>query len=158
MQAASGKDVLEVLKALPCDPLRPGAEVEHLHGDVTFVADLAERGRDGREVRIPESGPLKVRVVGEKLLVEMFRLAGVPGATPASPDAAAETIDACLDEPGVGVVLVGSSYASRMGTAFRRYLQRRRLPLVLRIPDRQDEAGCAEEIREHLQTTMGVRL
>lgn len=101
---------------------------------------------------------MKARVVGDKVLVEMFRLAGVPGVTPASPGAAAETIDACLDEPDVGVVLVGSSYASRMGTAFRRYLQRRRLPLVLRIPDREDAAGCAEEIREHLQTTLGIRL
>ena len=101
---------------------------------------------------------MKVRVVGDKLLVEMFRLAGVPGVTPASADTTAESIDACLAEADVGVVLVGSSYASRMGTAFRRYLQRRKLPLVLRIPDRQDEAGCAEEIREHLQTTLGIRL
>ena len=101
---------------------------------------------------------MKVRVVGDKLLVEMFRLAGVPGVTPASPDEAADSIDACIDEPEVGVVLVGSSYASRMGPAFRRYLQRRKLPLVLRIPDRQDQAGCAEEIREHLQTTLGIRL
>ena len=101
---------------------------------------------------------MKVRVVGDKLLVEMFRLAGVPGVTPASPDGAAESIDACLAEPDIGVVLVGSSVASRMGTAFRRYLQRRKLPLVLRIPDRQDEAGCAGEIREHLQKTLGIRL
>lgn len=101
---------------------------------------------------------MKVRVVGDKLLVEMFRLAGVPGATPPSIDAAQETMEACLQEPDVGVVLVGSSYASRMGTVFRRYLQRRKLPLVLRIPDRQDEAGCADEIREHLQTTLGIRL
>lgn len=101
---------------------------------------------------------MKVRVVGDKLLVEMFRLAGVAGTTPPSPDAAGETIDAYLDEPDVGVVLVGSSYALRMGTAFRRYLQRRKLPMVLRVPDRQAQAGCADEIREHLQKTLGIRL
>ena len=101
---------------------------------------------------------MKIRVVGDKLLVEMFRLAGVAGATPPSPDAAGETIDACLQEPEVGVVLVGSSCAARMGAGFRPYLQRRKLPMVLRIPDRQDEAGCATEIREHLQKTLGIRL
>ncbi|MBN1557740.1 MAG: hypothetical protein JW951_06300 [Lentisphaerae bacterium] len=101
---------------------------------------------------------MKVRVVGDTWLVAMFRLAGVPGVTPVTPDAAAETLDACLAEPGVGVVLVGSSYAARMGARFRAYLQRRRLPMVLRIPDRQDQAGCAAEIREHLQKTLGIRL
>ena len=56
------------------------------------------------------------------------------------------------------MVLVGSSYAARMGPAFRAYLQRRKLPMVLQVPDRQDEAGCAKEIREHLQKTLGIRL
>jgi len=88
----------------------------------------------------------------------MFRLVGIPGATPSSPDAAGEAIDACLREPDVGVVLVGSSYASRMGPAFRRHLQRRKLPMVLRVPDRADQGGCAEEIRAHLQKTLGIRL
>ena len=101
---------------------------------------------------------MKVRVVGDRLLVEMLRLAGVPGVTPASPDETADSIDACIHEPEVGVVLVGSSYAARMGPAFRRYLQRRKLPLVLRIPDRADEAGGAAAIREHLQKTLGIRL
>jgi vacuolar-type H+-ATPase subunit F/Vma7 len=96
--------------------------------------------------------------VGDKLLVEMFRLAGIPGSTPSSPETTAEAIESCLREPDVGVVLVGSSYASRMGTTFRRYLQRRGLPMVLRIPDRHDRAGCAGEIREHLQKTLGIRL
>jgi len=101
---------------------------------------------------------MKVRVVGDRLLVEMFRLVGVSGATPEPSEDAAKVIDRCLGEPDVGVVLVGSSYASRMGTAFRRYLQRRKLPMVLRIPDRQDREGCADEIRDHLQKTLGIKL
>jgi vacuolar-type H+-ATPase subunit F/Vma7 len=101
---------------------------------------------------------VKVRVVGDKILVGMFRLAGVPGSTPSSFESTGAAIDAYLREPDVGVVLVGSSYAAGMGARFRPYLQRRKLPMVLRIPDRQDQEGCAGEIREHLQRTLGIRL
>ncbi|MBN1673383.1 MAG: hypothetical protein JXR37_20225 [Kiritimatiellae bacterium] len=101
---------------------------------------------------------MKVRVVGDKLLVALFRIAGVRGASPASAAEATAAIEAYLEEPGVGVVLVGSSLATLMGAAFREYLQRRRLPMVLRIPDRRDREGCAGEIRGYLQRTLGVRL
>lgn len=101
---------------------------------------------------------MKIRVVGDKLLVGLFKLSGVSGTTPARPDETAAVIDAYLAEPDIGVVLVGSSYAERMGADFRRYLQRRKLPLVLRIPDRDDQTGCADEIREYLQKSLGIRL
>jgi vacuolar-type H+-ATPase subunit F/Vma7 len=101
---------------------------------------------------------MKIRVVGDKLLVGLFQLAGVSGSTPATPDDTAAVIDAYLADPEVGVVLVGSSYAAQMGPAFRKYLQRRKLPMVLRVPDREDQAGCADEIREYLQKSLGIRL
>ena len=101
---------------------------------------------------------MKIRVVGDKLLVGLFQLAGVAGTTPATPDDTAATIDDYLDDPEIGVVLVGSSYAAQMGAGFRKYLQRRKLPMVLRVPDREDQAGCAEEIREYLQKSLGIRL
>ena len=101
---------------------------------------------------------MKIRVVGDKLLVGLFQLAGVAGKTPASPDATGAVIDDYLEDPEIGVILVGSSYAAQMGAAFRPYLQRRKLPLVLRVPDREDQAGCADEIREYLQRSLGIRL
>lgn len=101
---------------------------------------------------------MKIRVVGDKLLVGLFQLAGVSGTTPVTPDDTAAAIDDYLADPEIGVVLVGSSYAAHMGSGFRAYLQRRKLPMVLRIPDRQDQAGCAEEIRDYLQRSLGIRL
>jgi len=101
---------------------------------------------------------MKIRVVGDKLLVGLFQLSGVTGTTPVTPDDTAAAIDGYLTDPEVGVVLVGSSCAAHMGTAFRPYLQRRKLPMVLRVPDREDQAGCADEIREYLQKSLGIRL
>ncbi len=101
---------------------------------------------------------MKIRVVGDKLLVGLFQLSGVSGSTPATPDDTATVIDEYLADPEIGVVLVGSSYAAQMGAAFRPYLQRRKLPLVLRLPDRDDQAGCADEIRAYLQKSLGIRL
>lgn len=101
---------------------------------------------------------MKVRVVGDNLLVGLFRVSGIAGTTPLSPEDTAAAIDGYLAEPDVGVVLVGSSHAAQMGGKFREYLQRRKLPMVLRIPDREDQEGCAEEIRDYLQRTLGIRL
>ncbi|NQU38957.1 MAG: hypothetical protein HQ523_03305 [Lentisphaerae bacterium] len=101
---------------------------------------------------------MKIRVVGDKLLVGLFQLSGVTGTTPVTPDATAAAIEDYLTDPEIGVVLVGSSYAAHMGPAFRPYLQRRKLPMVLRVPDREDQAGCADEIREYLQRSLGIRL
>lgn len=101
---------------------------------------------------------MKVRVIGDKLLVGLFQMAGVRGTTPATPAAARTAIDNYLTDPEIGVVLVGSSYAAGIGEAFRDYLQRRKLPMVLRIPDREDQAGCVDEIRDYLQRTLGIRL
>lgn len=100
---------------------------------------------------------MRICVVGDEILVWLFRLAGVTGATPAAASAAA-VIDGYLADPGVGVVLVGSSVARAMGAAFRPYLQRRKPPLVLRIPDRGDQTGSADELRDYLQRTLGIRL
>ena len=101
---------------------------------------------------------MKVRVVGNNLLVGLFRISGVPGTTPDSVQDTEEAIKGYLAEPEVGVVLVGSSHAARMGASFRDYLQRRTLPMVLRIPDRDDQEGCAEEIRGYLQRTLGIKV
>ena len=101
---------------------------------------------------------MKVRVIGDQLLVGLFRVAGVPGVAPLTPEAIEAAVEAYLAEAEVGVVLVGSSLAAQIGTKFREYLQRRKLPLVLRIPDRRDQEGCAGEIREYLQRTLGIRL
>ena len=101
---------------------------------------------------------MKIRVVGDKLLVGLFQLSGVTGTTPVTPDDTAAAIDDYLTDPEIGVVLVGSSFAAHMGAEFRPYLQRRKLPMVLRVPDREDQAGCADEIREYLQRTLGIRL
>lgn len=101
---------------------------------------------------------MKVRVVGDKLLVEMFRLAGINGSVPDADQTANEIVDRYLEDHEIGVILVGSSCAAEMGEKFREYLQRRKLPVVLRIPDRQDQAGCAEEMRNHLQKSLGIKL
>jgi vacuolar-type H+-ATPase subunit F/Vma7 len=90
--------------------------------------------------------------------VALFRMSGIQGMTPASAEDAVAAVEAYLAEPEVGVVLVGSSHAAGMGTAFRGYLQRRSLPMVLRIPDRQDQEGCVEEIRGYLQRTLGIKV
>ncbi|MBM4148277.1 MAG: hypothetical protein FJ224_04470 [Lentisphaerae bacterium] len=101
---------------------------------------------------------MKVRVVGEHLLVEMFRMLGAAGRTPEGADETDAAIRAYLDEAEVGVILVGGSHAALLGPAFRKYVQRRDLPVVLPVPDRTDRRGCADEIRAHLQKTLGIRL
>jgi vacuolar-type H+-ATPase subunit F/Vma7 len=101
---------------------------------------------------------VKIRVVGDRVLVDLFRMAGVPGRTPEGESDTAAAVDSFIAEPGVGVVLVGGTHAAALGAKFRAYVQRRKLPAVLPVPDRRDDRGCAAEIKEYLQRTLGIRL
>ena len=101
---------------------------------------------------------MKIRLVGDRVSVEFFRMAGITGESPEGPNAISSAIDRYVAEPDVGVVLVTSSQAAELGDRFRDYLQRRRLPIVLRIPDRESREGAAGEIRQYLQERLGVRL
>ena len=85
-------------------------------------------------------------------------MAGISGESPLEPDDIEATIERFMSEPEVGVVLITNSRAKLLGTKFRRYIERRKLPLVLRIPDRHDKEGQAGELSEYLQKTLGIRL
>lgn len=101
---------------------------------------------------------MKIRLVGDKLSVELFRIAGIPGKTAETAETVHENINRFMQEDGVGIVLVSSSCAAKLGNEFRTYIQRRKLPLVLRIPDRFRREGDAAEIKEYLQRSLGIRL
>ncbi len=101
---------------------------------------------------------MKIRLVGDRLSVELFRIAGIPGETAGNEQEVNDKINRFMQEQDVGIVLVSSSCAAMMGDAFRTYIQRRKLPLVLRIPDRFRREGDAAEIKEYLQRSLGIRL
>ena len=101
---------------------------------------------------------VNVRVVGDRLSIAFFGMAGISGSSPESAEEIEAAINGYLAEPDVGLVLVTNSLAGRLGARFRHYLQRRTLPLVLSIPDRDDRQGAAEEIKVYLQRTLGIRL
>lgn len=101
---------------------------------------------------------MHVRVVGNKLFVEAFRLVGISGIIPDSIDTTENVILSLLEEPDVAVILVSSSYAKSMGDRLRPYVERRSLPMVLPIPDRYEQEGFAQELRAHLQKTLGIRV
>ena len=101
---------------------------------------------------------MKIRLVGDRLSVELFRLAGIQGSIVDTAQQVREKIQQFLTEDSVGIVLVTSSCAALMGEDFKPFLQRRKPPLVLRIPDRYRREGDAAEIKEYLQRSLGIRL
>lgn len=101
---------------------------------------------------------MKVRLVGDKLSLELFGVAGIPGRCPQTAAETREAIEEFSRDREVGVVLVTSSRAALLGSEFKPYLLRRKLPLVLRIPDRQDQEGGVDEIKNTLQSSLGIRL
>lgn len=101
---------------------------------------------------------MKIRLLGDRLSLEMFGMVGITGESPVEVDDIERTLEKFMDEPDVGVVLITNSRAKKLGTGFHKYIERRKLPLVLRIPDRHDSEGQAGELREYLQKTLGIRL
>jgi len=85
-------------------------------------------------------------------------MAGIEGESPLDAESIEETIERFMSDDEVGVVLITNSRAKQLGGKFRKYVERRKLPLVLRIPDRHDKEGQAAELQEYLQRTLGIRL
>jgi vacuolar-type H+-ATPase subunit F/Vma7 len=88
----------------------------------------------------------------------MFRVLGAAGVTPGTAEETAQAIQGFVDDPEVGAVLVGGTHAAMLGPRFGEFVQRRTLPMVLPVPDRREQKGCAAEIRDYLKRTLGVRL
>src|SRR5690348_12977661 len=57
----------QIGKAPARNRFRAFLEIEHLHRHETIVARFLQRGRDGPEVHLPESGPFEVRVIRVKM-------------------------------------------------------------------------------------------
>lgn len=101
---------------------------------------------------------MKMRVVGDKLSLQLYQLAGISGESPEEADEIVAAIDRFTAEPEVGVVLVTSSRVSKIGDRFNSYLERKKLPVVLQIPDFYDKQGGTDKIRKYLQKTLGIRM
>ncbi len=101
---------------------------------------------------------MKIRLLGDRLSLEMFGMVGITGESPVETGDIEQTLERFMNEPEVGVVLITNSRAKKLGEGFKKYIERRKLPLVLRIPDRHDSEGQAGELRNYLQKTLGIRL
>lgn len=101
---------------------------------------------------------MKLRVIGDDTFVELMNLFGVKGASPKEPSEIFEVIQNYCNDSEVGIVLVQSSYAAKLGDRWRLFFMRRQLPLVIQIPDKHQHRGIADEIRDYLGSRLGIRL
>ena len=66
-RAQSGEALFKILDAAGGDDFGTFFEIEHLHGNVAFVACFLEGGRDGFEVDVAKAGTFEVGIIGVKV-------------------------------------------------------------------------------------------
>ncbi|RKY62989.1 MAG: hypothetical protein DRP95_00015 [Candidatus Latescibacterota bacterium] len=99
---------------------------------------------------------MKLWAVGDAFFVGTFQLMGAGGTVVQSPDEARREIERLLADDEIGVVLVAQTLADRIGEAFSAYIERRDLPLVLAVPDRESSAKGVEQVMRVLQASLGI--
>lgn len=101
---------------------------------------------------------MTAKVVGDLVTVRGLGFVGVDGTVVESPEEARTAIRSYLDNPDIGLILVGQTFADALGDEFKDYKLRKSFPLVLNIPDSYGGEGKMEDIAELVQSSLGIRL
>jgi len=101
-----------------------------------------------------------LRVVCRPAIADGFALAGVRALAAADALEAARVIDALLETPEVGVVLVDQALHDELPEERRRALEARALPVVVPFPGPRREEGPPpeSELLELLRRAIGYRV
>lgn len=100
---------------------------------------------------------MKVRIVGDIITVRGFGFAGIDGVVAETAQDAKAAIRSMLEDPDVGLILVGQSIANLLGGEFDAYRFRRHLPLVMSVKDSTGEEP-AEDVMAIVQKSLGLKL
>ena len=101
---------------------------------------------------------MEIRVVGDLVTVRGLGFIGIPGVVADTAEDAREAIQILLENKKIGLVLVGQTIVDELGDEFKSFKLRKKIPLVMNIPDSKGGGTETENIQKMIQKALGVKL
>lgn len=99
---------------------------------------------------------MRILFIGDPLLVDGYRLAGIDAIAVSSPDALLESLKASLAKEGVGIILLDQDYASQVKGEIYDIKLKREMPVILEVPGRRTTAEV--DLKATVSRIMGVKI
>ena len=101
---------------------------------------------------------MKYYIIGDEDAVLGFGMVGVKGRVASSPAEAESAFRAALEDKETGIVIITERVAELIRPVIDRFLFTENLPLVVEIPDRVGPVSGRPNIREMVNTAIGIKL
>ena len=101
---------------------------------------------------------MKYSDIGDEDTVLGFEMVGVSGKVVRDADEAKRAFQAVIEDKETGIVIITERIADMMRSVVDKYLFTVSFPLIVEIPDRQGRPPGRPEIREMVNTAIGIKL
>ena len=101
---------------------------------------------------------MKYSIIGDEDTVLGFEMVGVSGRTARDPEEAHRAFLATLQEEQTGIIIITERVADMIRPLVDKYLFTESFPLIVEIPDRKGRPPGRPEIRDLVNTAIGIRL
>lgn len=101
---------------------------------------------------------MKCFAIGDEFTVLGLKLAGIPGTVVTTPEQAAIEFAQAAAQKDIGLILITERIADTIKAKIEEAQLKRRLPLVLEIPDRQGAIPEKETVVDLIRKAFGIRL
>jgi len=96
--------------------------------------------------------------IGDGLTILGLKLAGIPGVVVTTPEQASAELQKAMKQEDVGLILITERIANTINEEVEQAKLKKKLPLVLEIPDREGPIPGRETIFDLIRRTIGIRL
>jgi len=101
---------------------------------------------------------MKYSILGDEDTVLGFAMVGVSGRVVRDADEARRAFEAVLEDKEAGIIIITERIADMIRPMVDRYLFTVSFPLIVEIPDRMGKQPGKPEIRDLVNTAIGIRL
>lgn len=101
---------------------------------------------------------MKYAIIGDEDTVLGFGLVGVSGQTAVNAEEAKRAFAATLEDKDVGIIIMTEPVADMIRSIVDRYLFAESFPLIVEIPDREGRQPGRPDIKDMVNTAIGIKL
>ncbi|MCQ5376934.1 MAG: V-type ATP synthase subunit F [Candidatus Methanomethylicia archaeon] len=99
---------------------------------------------------------MRMLFIGDPLLVDGYRLAGIDSIAVNSPESLIESLKTSVTKDGLAIILLDQDYASKVKEEVYNIKLKRELPVIIEVPGRHTAAEV--DLKATVSRIMGVKI
>ncbi len=101
---------------------------------------------------------MKYWIIGDEDTVLGFGLVGIQGGIAGTAEEAEKAFNTALENKDVGIIIITERTAELIRPLVDKYIFIKQFPLIVEIPDRKGKIAGKPEIREMVNSAIGINL